>query len=174
MAISRNITTSKAVTWNGVEAARVRGLTPNDLQVILEAEGGSLREALNALDEVDLAGVQTSDHDAIAQRLIAAGPSIVVHLSKVLPRFLATVVVVASDGTDEDIDYVVSDWPLPLMFMALSDIAALTFSGPEGFRTFVGNVSALAGLSKTLVGADKNTGTAGSTRSESGATPSSS
>lgn len=172
MGLNRNISTAKAVMWNGEEAARVRGLTPNNLATVLQLEGTSLRSALDALDEADMQGVDPKDTDAVATRLIAAAPSIVVHLSKVLPRFLAAVIVVAADGEEEDIDYVAQEWPLALQFLALTEIAVLTFSGAEGFKAFVGNAFALAGLAKTLTGA--NTGTDAPTPSGSGSTPSSS
>lgn len=172
MAINRNISAAKAVMWNGDEAARVRGLTPNDIAVILDREGTNLRAVLDALDEVDLGGLDTKDADQVAGRLVTAAPGIVVHLSKTLPRFIAAVIAVAADGDDEDIDHVTAEWPLALQFLALSEIAILTFSGAEGFRAFVGNVFALAGLAKTLTGA--NTGTAEPTLSGSGSTPSSS
>lgn len=173
MAINRKLTTAKSVKWNGDEAARVRGLTPNDIALILEREGESLKTVLDVLDEVDLAGIGEGETDKLADRIMAAGPGIVVHLSKMLPRFLAAVIVVASDGDEDDIDYVASDWPLALQFLALADIATLTFSGPEGFKAFVGNVLGLVGLAKTLTGADKNTGTAALTQSDGGASTSS-
>ena len=169
MGINRNITTAKAVIWNGDEVARVRGLTPNNLATVLQLEGSNLREALDALDQVDLQGLDGKDSEAVAGRLVQAAPAIIVHLTKVLPRFLAAVIVVAADGEEDDIDYVAAEWPVALQFLALTEIAVLTFSGPEGFKAFVGNAFALAGLAKTLTGA--NTGTAASTPSESGSTP---
>src|SRR5690606_14019108 len=138
MAIKR-ITTSKTVLWNGGEAASVRGLSSADLATILKREGTGLRSVLDALDEVDVQDVQGGDRDAIAGALMRAGPGIVVHLAKTLPHFIATVIVVAADGEDEDIEHVASDWPVALQFLALCEIASLTFSGPEGFRAFVGN-----------------------------------
>ena len=174
MAINRNITTAKQVMWNGQEAARVRGLSANDLATVLQREGSGLKTVLDALDNVDLEGVDTQDTNAVSGKLLAAGPQIVVELSRSLPLFLATLIVVAADGDDDDIEHVANDWPVALQFLALSEIASLTFSGAEGFRAFVGNAFALVGLAKTLTGADKNTGTAGRTLSENGATPSSS
>lgn len=172
MGINRNISAAKVVMWNGEEAATVRGLTPNNLATILQMEGTNLRSALDALDEADLQGVDPKDTDAIAGRLISAAPAVIVHLSKTLPRFLAAIIVVAADGEEDDISHVAEEWPLALQFLALTEIAVLTFSGAEGFRAFLGNAFALAGLAKTLTGA--NTGTAAPTPSGSGSTPSSS
>ena len=174
MAINRKITANRAVQWNGEEAARVRGLTPNDLAVILEREGSGLRAALDVLDDADLNTVDTSDANAVAGALIKVGPQVVVQLSQALPHFLATIIVVAADGDDEDVQIVASEWPLALQFMALTEIAVLTFSGAEGFRDFLGNAYALVGLGKTLTGADKNTGPAAQTPSGGGSIPSSS
>lgn len=170
MAIIRNITTAKPVVWNGEEVAQVRGLSPNDLAIVLEREGEGLRDVLSAFDDLDVQDVK--DKDQVAGALMQMGPQIVVHLAKAVPSLLASIIVVASDGNDDDVEYVEKNWPLALQFLALTDIAVLSFSGAEGFRTFVGNAFALVGLAKTLTGADKATGTGASTPSESGATQS--
>lgn len=174
MAINRKISTTKAVMWNGEEVADVRGLSSNDIAVILEREGAGLRAVLDMLDEADLSGVDVTNQEQVAGAVMGIAPTMVVQLSRMLPAFLATVIAVAADGDDEDIDHIEKHWPVALQFLALSEIASLTFSGAEGFRAFVGNVLALGGLTKVLTGADKNTGTAGPTPSGSGSIPSSS
>lgn len=175
MGINRKIRTASVVRWNGEEAAQVRGLSSNDIAVILEREGTDLRAVLDALDEADLSGVDVGNTDQVAGALARVGPGLVVELARRLPRFLATVIAVAADADDEtieeDVQHISTDWPVPLQFLALTEIASLTFSGPEGFRAFVGNVLALGGLTKVLTGAGNNTGTAAQIPSENGSQP---
>lgn len=177
MAINKKASLRKSVKWNGGEVAQVRGLSSRDIEVILSREGESLRSVLDALDDqVDLHAVDVKNPDSIAAAIMKAGPGTVVQISRMLPHFLSTVVAVAADSEDldGDVEHIAAEWPVALQFMALTDIAVLTFSGPEGFRAFVGNVLALVGLAKTLTGADKNTGTGAPTPSASGVTQSSS
>jgi hypothetical protein len=142
--------TTRPILWDGEEVAQVRGLTPNDLSSILSQEGNGLQAMLACLDDIDFTKANEQD---ITAGLMKAGPSIVVKLSREFPAFIATVIAVAGDGEDDAVEWITQYWPLGLQLEAMIQICSLTFSGPEGFRAFVGNVFALVKLTDTLTGA---------------------
>lgn len=153
MAINRGIQNVRdSVMWNGEEAATVRGLTPNDVAQLLADEGRGLHVMLEANEAFSFADIDLKNKEQIADRIMAEAPKLLVHLANNLPDFLAKLIAVAADGDDEDADFIRDNWSLPLQYEALRKIAVQTFSGPEGFRMFVGNVLALADTMRSLTG----------------------
>ena len=175
MAINKSIKNVRdAVMWNGEEAASVRGLTPNDVAQLLADKGQGVHVMLEASDAFSFADIDLNDKGQVADKIMSDAPKMIVHMANNLPDFLAKVIVVAAGGDDEDVEYIRDNWPLPLQFEALRKIAVQTFSGPEGFRMFVGNVLALAGAVKNLTGGQTRARSAPRPlRSESGTSQSS-
>lgn len=153
MAINRGIKNVRdRVLWNGEEAATVRGLTPNDVAQLLADQGRGVHVMLEASETFTFSDIDLHNKDQVADRIMEEAPRLLVHLANHLPDFLAKLIAVAAEGDDEDADFIRDNWSLPLQYEALRKIAVQTFSGPEGFRMFVGNVLALAETVKSLTG----------------------
>jgi hypothetical protein len=138
---------TRKVEWNGVEAAEVRGLSPNDVFGLLNEEGNGVKSLIVSAENLGIkAGMPI---EQIAAQIEVQAPQLFVALAEEMPKFLAKLIALAAD--DESAwEHVMEHWPIALQFMAVSDIAALSFGGVHGFRMFVGNVLALAGIVGTM------------------------
>ena len=135
----------KAINWNGVEVARVRGLTPHDILGIIAAnpvQVDDLFEQINGgvKDNVN----EDSSAEEIADAVQGQADASMQKILMTMPDLVAKVIAVACDSPDRW-EHIQKNFVLPLQFDAVSEIARLTFVDPPGFRRFVGNVMALVG-----------------------------
>ena len=161
MGINRTITAARAsVKWNGEEAAVVRGLTPADVSNILVMEGENLIALIKAFDTMDTGNVDFKNTEAVADMIMGKATPLLTSLANDAPRFLAAIIAVAARDKEDDLEeltsFVEENFTLALQFECLKDIARMTFIGPEGFRLFVGNVSALASTVAGMTSASKS------------------
>jgi hypothetical protein len=162
MGINRNTASlSKSVSWDGNEVAVVRGLTPSNIADILIQEGESLIDLFNAFEKLDTKGVDMKDNEAVATMIMEKAVPMLATLAKDAPRFLAAIIAVAASSKDDDVaadtDFIAENFSLPLQFECLKEIARMTFVGPDGFRLFLGNVSALASTVAAMTSAPGKT-----------------
>ncbi|HEY1404749.1 MAG TPA: hypothetical protein VGB05_11515 [Pyrinomonadaceae bacterium] len=147
MAINRALRAVRtSIEWNGEKAADVRGLTPTDIAAALTSEGDKFDGILEAFDMLDL----TAGTDALADQAMQQAPMIVMKLAANAPRFIANLIAFAADDVDAVDDVML--WPAPLQFEVLTEIARLTFAGPEKLHLFLGNVAALVDILSNITG----------------------
>ncbi len=171
MGINKNLIAAAAsIEWAGVEAATVRGLTPQDFSAILVAEGLTIAEMFTESDVLDMSNLDMTNQAQIADRLMSQGGPLLMTLANHAPSLLARIIAVAAD--EEDIEtatkYIAVNFSLPLQFECLAQIAYMTFNGPEGFRRFVGNVMVLVNTVQAMTSTDNKPRLIESTHSDAG------
>jgi len=135
----------KDITWNGVVACTVRGLTPHDILGII-AENPLQADQLFDKIEGGLKDQVAEDtpEDEIANVLQKQAADSLRDVLTTMPDMVAKVIAVACDSPDQW-QHVRKNFVLPLQFDTVCEIARLTFVDPPGFRRFVGNVMSLVG-----------------------------
>ena len=84
--------------------------------------------------------------DAMAAAVAASTERVFTTILASVPNLVGKLIAMACDSPEHW--GVVMTWTVPLQFKVLQEIAVLTFVDQEGFRTFLGNVMALAGSVK--------------------------
>lgn len=139
----------KEVSWNGQQAAVVRGLTPHDILKII-AENPADADAVLGVFENDAKAALSDDEqdaDQVADVLQVTAKQSLGQIVGKAPDLLAKVIAAACDSPDQW-QFIRDKFVLPLQFDLLQEVARLTFIDPPGFRRFVGNVMALIGALK--------------------------
>lgn len=155
MGINKNIVSKEvAVVWGGGEVATIRALTPNAISTILVKEGQGLIDLFKAFEDMDFKNVDLNNTDAVAEMVMSRAPEFLMKVANDAPRFLATVIAVAT-GEEDEVDFVQKEFSFPLQFECLMQIASATFVGPEAFKAFLGNVAALASTVTAMTSAPK-------------------
>lgn len=130
--------------------AEVRGISPSDLTGILMDVGEDLGGMFDFVDEIDkMKTAKVDDPSALADQLMSDWPKIVQAIGTHMPNLLSKIIARAADEPDEW-EMVRDTYGFALQFEILVEIARLTFTSPEAFTRFVGNVLALVDLSGTL------------------------
>ena len=141
---------NEKILWDGKEVAVVRGLTPQDLSDILTTESDNIIDLFNAGGSMDLSGVDLKDNDAVAAHALRIAPEMLMVVAERMPSLISRIIACAADERDAHA-YVQRAWPAPLQIDAVRTIFQLTFVGPAGFRTFLGNVTSLVSTTKALI-----------------------
>lgn len=135
----------KAINWNGVEVAQVRGLTPHDILGVIAANPVQVDNLFEKISgDFKEQAIDDPTDEQIADRLQAGAKNSMQEILMTMPDLVAKVIAVACDSPDRW-EHIQKNFVLPLQFDAVSEIARLTFVDPPGFRRFVGNVMSLVG-----------------------------
>lgn len=163
MALSKTFNqTRRALLSDGEQVATLRGVTAEDLSLLLTVIGGNIDGLFNAAEEFDRGSLNIGDTDALSDQLMQRAPSIFAGIARNMPDVIHTIIAVAAmedgDGlsVQEAVD-AVRGWPMPLQAEALKLVFVATFNSPDGFRLFVGNVKALVGSVRALTSAEQST-----------------
>ena len=163
---------SGEVTWKGQKVASVRALTPQDIAVILVKAGENIAGLFLAADDLDMGSLDLKNTELLADQLTARAPKVMLKIAQSAPDLIAQIIAQAADATEdpEAVDSIMA-WPFPLQSRYLTQLAVHSFGDSEGFRMFLGEVSALVGawssltsakFSKTYNGQGANDSSAGS------------
>ncbi len=142
------------IRWQGEVVATVRHLAPADVAAILVTVGEDIAGLLGIAENIDAIKQNTTSQDALADQLLAQWPKVLNAVLEHMPNLMAQIIARAA-GEPDSCEMVRDDYPITIQVQALTEIASLTFDGPEGFKLFVGNVLLLLDLGGKLSSSGK-------------------
>ncbi len=155
--LNKEIRKRTATVYSGDEvAAEIRALAPTDVAQVLVAMSqdiGAVFAALDSIDEIDFRQA-AANPEAMADKVMAVLPSALVAVQRHLPDVMAQMIATAS-GEPDSWEFVRDNFDTALQFNILAEVCRLTFVNVEGFKVFMGNVLALAGVVQNLTSAKK-------------------
>jgi len=163
----------RALLSNDEQVATIRGITAEDLSLLLTVVGGNIEGMFSAADGLDVSSLNLKDTDALSEQIMDRAPGVIAGIAQHMPDLIHSIIAVATledgDGISisEAVD-LVRQWPAPLQVEALKLVAVATFNTPEGFRLFVGNVKALVGSVRALTSAEQTSTPASAPSSAAG------
>lgn len=163
MALSKTFKKNRRALLSGnEEVATLRGITSEDLSLLLTVIGGNIDGLFSAAEEFDRGSLALGDTDALSEQLMDRAPAIFAGIARNMPDVIHTIIAVSAiedgDGvTIADAVDMIRQWPIPLQAEALKLVFVETFNSPEGFRLFVGNVKALVGSVRALTSVGPST-----------------
>lgn len=135
-----------AFAWSGQPIATLRGISANDIAVVLTSESDNIQKIFEAiegpLNDKQAMSIDFADKDAVAAILSDRAKPMMMGLLSQFPAVIAKVIACAADEPHLWSEYL--RLPLPAQMQAITEIARLTFVDAAGFETFVGNVVALS------------------------------
>lgn len=146
MALNRNFfQPRKDIRWNDQHACTVRGITPDDLAQIMSENAADMEVLMQTIEKDKiLSKVDISKDGALQQAMQENQGRVFNLLIGSVPALIAKVIALAADDySEEAVKHIRNEFPAPLQFEALVEIAKLTFVDQNGFKAFLGNVSGL-------------------------------
>lgn len=138
----------------------VRGLNLEDISFLVQVHKNDVDSVVSMFQ--GKLGKDASP-EGVAKAVQKNGDAMIVELIQRFPLLIANVIAVASDEPDQWDN--ASKLPVPVQIEAILAVAKLTFNDVDGFKKFVGNVSAVlqsVAKQKPLMTATKSTGTSDS------------
>lgn len=163
----------RALLSNNEQVATIRGITAEDLSLLLTVVGSNMDGLFNVAEELDRSSLDVKDTDKLSEQIMDRAPGVIAGVARHMPDVIHTIIAVATleDGDGISIAEAVElvrSWPAPLQIEALKLVAVSTFNTPEGFRLFVGNVKALVASVRALTSAEQTSTPASVPSSDAG------
>ncbi len=144
------------IYWGDEVAAEVRALAPTDVAQVLVAMSQDIGAVFNALDSIDGMDLRqaAANPEGLAEVIMTRLPIAMAAFQRHLPDVMAQLVATASDNPEEW-EFVRDNFDVALQFNILAEVCRITFVSVDGFKAFMGNVLALAGVVENLTSAKK-------------------
>lgn len=140
------------VEWEGEYLGTVHPLGPDAFVEIAAVAAPAIADIFSTIEETGMAMPKTSDTGALADFILANGPSLIRRLGAAAPELLDEIILQGYRCADdpEARDLVSQEYSLPARMHVVAAVVRTTFVDDKAFRDLLGNAQALLGVGDAL------------------------